>query len=413
MVARRVHPDTCARVWYKRRMRRWWWLAISSFLLCIAIRPAHAGEAIAPSTILIDALTGQSLREQNADTAVRSGSLNQLMVLLLSLEEAEMGALPLDAPVTVSVTAASSAAQNRIPVGTTPKHAKGATPPVPPQRLSLRPDKTYILSDLLKAMLLTASNDAAVAAAEAIAGAVPACVELMNARAQRLGMEATHYASIAGDGPADADMTTARDLARLAHAVVQHPAVLEWSSLNGLPFDQGAILLRNINQLIGAVPGVDGLLVASTSADRAARYGIIASAQRGPLRLIAVVAGAPSSADRYGAAAELLEWGFAHYERLEIVRKDEPLNFPIHVWHGSVPQVTPVAGKTFSLLRRRDEEHDLQLRYQLPTLLTAPLKRHQQIGEIIVEEKGQLIGVVPVLSPARVRSAGILAAAVP
>jgi len=140
---------------------------------------------------------------------------------------------------------------------------------------------------------------------------------------------------------------------------------------------------------------------------------MIASAQRGPLRLIAVVAGAPSSVNRYKAAADLLEWGFTHYQRLEIVRKDEPLNFPIHVNRGSVAEVTPIAGNTFSLLRRRDEEHDLQLRYQLPTTLTAPLKHRQPIGEIIVEEKGQLIGVVPVLNPMRVRSAGIVAAALP
>jgi D-alanyl-D-alanine carboxypeptidase (penicillin-binding protein 5/6) len=131
------------------------------------------------------------------------------------------------------------------------------------------------------------------------------------------------------------------------------------------------------------------------------------------LRLIAIVAGAATSAERYNGAAELLEWGFARYERLEIVRKGEPLNFPIRVVHGSVAQLQPVAGKTFSLLRQRDEERDLQLRYQLPAILAAPLKRHQQIGEIIVEEKGELIAVVPVLSPAKVRATGILAAAVP
>lgn len=396
-------------------MWRWWWLAIgSSFLVCMVVRPARAADVVPPSAILIEASTGQSLREQNADAPVRSGSLNQLMVLLLSLEEAGMGALPLDAPVAVSMTTASRAAASP-PRASAPtaKHGKGAPAPVLPPRLSLRGDKAYILSDLLKAMLLTSSNEAAIAAAEAIAGSEPACVELMNARAQRLGMEATRYGSVAGDGPVEADTTTARDVARLAHTLVQHPAVLEWSSINGFPFDQGGTLLRNGNQLIGTVSGVDGLHVSSATAGRTVSYGIVASAQRGPLRLLAVVAGALSSAERYNVAAELLEWGFVHYERLEIVRKDEPLNFPIHVRDGSVPDVTPVAGKAFSLLRRRDEEHNLQLRYQLPAMLTAPLKRHQQIGEIIVEENGQLIGVVPVLSQARVRSAGILAAALP
>jgi serine-type D-Ala-D-Ala carboxypeptidase (penicillin-binding protein 5/6) len=396
-------------------MRRWWWLGIGLFLVCAAMRAARAADA--PSVILIDALTGQSLREENADAIVRSGSLSQLMVLLLTLEEAGMGALPLDGPVSVSATVTTGIASSDVPPRVTQtKHAKRAKVAPPPDSaapLSLRAEKAYILSDLLKAMVLTSSPQAATAVAEAIAGSVPACIELMNARAQRLGMEATHYASIGNSAPADTGATTVRDLARLAHTLVQHPAVLEWSSLSGLPFDQGASLLRNVNQLIGTVPGVDGLQVSSTGVGRAMSYSIIASAQRGPLRLIAVVAGAPSSVHRYKAAAELLEWGFTHYERLEIVRKDEPLNFSIHVNHGSVAEVTPIAGNTFSLLRRRDEEHDLQLRYQLPTLLTAPLKHRQPIGEIVVEEKGQLIAVVPVLNPTKVRSAGMVAAALP
>ncbi len=375
------------------------------------MHPVHAAEVAPPRTILIDALSGQVLQEQNADAVVRSGSLNQLMVLLLSLEQAGMGALPLDVPVAVSATVASSAPANPVRTAAKAKRAKTVAPPALPPRLSLLSDRAYVLSDLLKAMLLTGSNDAAVAVAEAIAGSETACVELMNARAQRLGMEATRYATITGDGAGDA--TTARDLARLAHALVQYAAVLEWSSLNGLPFDQGALLLHNTNQLIGTVAGVDGLQVASAAAGHTVSYSIVASALRGPLRLIAVVAAAPSSAERYNAAVELLNWGFAHYERLEIVRKDEALNFTIHVRQGTVSEVTPVAGKTFSLLRRRDEEHDLQLRYQLPPLLTAPIKRQQQIGEIIVEEKGQLIGVVPVLSATRVGGTGILASASP
>jgi D-alanyl-D-alanine carboxypeptidase (penicillin-binding protein 5/6) len=396
-------------------MWRWWWLTVSLLFPCVAIRAVSAIDAAAPRAILIDALTGQVLREENAAAAVRAGSLSQLMLLLLSLEEAGMGALPLDVPVAVSASATTTAPIQSVAMpAATKQHGKRVQEaPAPPryQRLSLRPDRAYLLSDLLKAMLVASSQEAAVAVAEAIAGGVPACVELMNERAHRLGMNATHYASIAGDGPGDSDTTTVGDLARLAHALVHYPPVIEWSSLNGLPFDRGGALLRNVNQLIGSVPGVDGLQVSTTMTGHTASYNVVATAQRGPLRLIAVVAGVPKSADRYKAAAELLEWGFAHYERLEIVRQGEPLNFSIDVRHGSSPHVTPVAGGTFSLLRRRDEEDDLQLRYQLPTVLAAPLKRHQPIGEIIIEEKGQLIGVVPVLNPTTVRTSGILAAA--
>lgn len=379
-----------------------WWCAVLSLVLGLYARPAAAAApARVPASILIDALTGASLREQDADLPQPLGSLSQLIVLLLSMEEARLGAVPLDAPVTVSRRAAG------------PTDAGTTTAPTGAAGISLRTDKAYRLSDLLKVAVISSADDAAIAVAEAIAGSVPACLELMNARAQRLGMEATRYSRI-GAGQASPssmpDTTTARDLARLAQALVRHPQVLQWTSLSGLPFDEGSILLRNINQLLGTVPGVDGLQISS---DRVAGYSIVATAQRGALRLIAVVLHAPDSATRYGKAADLLEWGFAQYERLEIVKKGEPLNLPIRIVNGSVSQLIPVAGKTFSLLRRRDEERQLEVRYQLPTVLRAPLKRHQPIGEVIVEEKGQLMAVIPIVSPSRVLATGVLSAALP
>lgn len=377
----------------------WWRWCCGALALTVVLltQPAWGASepARTPAMILIDAATGQTLREQDAETPRPAGSLNQLMVLLLSLEAVDLGALPPDAPIAVSSAAATA----------------------PGTRIPLRAGATYLFSDLLKAITLDAANDATIAAAEAIGGSVPACLDLMNARAQRLGMEATRYTNIGGTraaGSLPPDTTTARDQARLALELTRHPQVLQWASLTGLPFDQGGALLHNVNQLLGRVPGVDGLQVsAGGGAGRSASFGAVATAQRGALRLIAIVLDAPDSAARYNAAAELLEWGFAHYERVDVVRKGEPLDLPVRVIDGSVSQLTPVAGDSFSLLRRRDQERDLQIRYQLPTVLTAPLQRNEPIGEVIIEEKGQLVAVVPALSPAKVVSTRMLSAALP
>src|ERR1700687_5889077 len=324
------------------------------------------------------------------------------MVLLLTLEQAALGALPLDVPVTISALVPQAGSEHRRlkrdgnGLGTMPLHA----------------DHAYFLSDLLKAVVIASANDAAVAAAEAMAGSVPACVELMNARAQRLGMEATHYTRIGSTpelrSPAP-DVTTARDLARLGQALVSHSAVRDWASLTGLPFDGGSILLRNTNQLLGTVAGVDGLQVASATDSE----GSVATAQRGALRLIAVVLDAPTSDARYSKAAEMLEWGFAHYDRLEVVKKDERLSVPVRIANGSVGQLTPVAGQTFSLLHWRGDEPNLQVRYQLPAVLESPVERQQQIGEVIIEQQGAVLAVIPALSPINVGRSGILSAALP
>jgi len=195
----------------------------------------------------------------------------------------------------------------------------------------------------------------------------------------------------------------------LAQALVSHPAVREWASLSGLPFDGGSILLRNTNQLIGTVPGVDGLQATSATDS----YSVVATAQRGALSLIAVVLDAPTSTARYDKAVEMLEWGFAHYDRVEVVKKDERLSVPVRIVNGSVPQLTPMAGQTFSLLHWRGAEPNLQVRYQLPTVLTPPIERQQQIGEVIIEENGAVLAVIPALSPINVSHAGILSAALP
>src|SRR5262249_25798198 len=151
---------------------------------------------------------------------------------------------------------------------------------------------------------------------------------------------------VSGAASTERETTTAGDLARLAQALVGHSSVLAWASLTGLPFNGGEILLRNVNQLVGTVSGVGGL----QSSSRSDSYSIVATAQRGALRLISVVLDAPTSAGRYTKAAETLEWGFANYERLEVVKKGEQLNVSVRIADGSVAQVTPVAGQTFSFL---------------------------------------------------------------
>jgi len=411
-------------------MWRWWVVlgSLAGVLNAVTLSAAESPPLRSPSTILIDAESGQALAEQDADAPHPTDGLNQLMVLLLAMEQVEMGRLPLSAPVTVSPHAATlSSAAARIP---------------------LTADKTYLLGDLMMAMAVSSAVDAEVAVAEAISGTLPACLELMNARAQRLGMTATHYGALAGDQGDDGsvpDATTARDVARLAQALLRHQSILQWASSSGFPFDHGATLLRNANRLLGAVDGVDGLMVTPAAATAAARpaphaaathaattrgaagraaparssaprrgtFDIVATAQRQSLRLVAVVLGAPDSDVRYQRAAELLDWGFGRYDRLEVVKEGERLNVEVRVANGATAQLTPVAGRAVSLLRRRDEERDLQVRYQVPTMILAPVKRHQTIGELIVEEHGAIVAVIPVVSPSSVAASGVLSAALP
>lgn len=357
-------------------------------LASLASRVAVAVPPSPPAAILIEAASGETIAETRADEVKPAGSFGQLMIILLGLERAALDQLPLDAPVAVSAEATA---------GTAVGKGEAVVP--------LHTDRTYLLSDLMKAMLLSAADTAAVAVAEAIAGSVPLSLGAMNERARMLGMTNSRFAVASGvpGGVKSASETTARDLARLARALVAFPKFLEWSSLKGLPFDSGTVLLRNPNQLLDRVKGADGLRVSVEGEPHA----IIATAQRGSMRLIAVVLGAADEVACYKTASELLESGFSRYQRVEVLRAGDRLGLSVEVRHGRVPSIAPVVAAPFSVLLESGQRRRMTLRYQVPDSIRAPLAEGDTIGELLIEEGGRLVGVVPVQNPADVAAVGL------
>lgn len=267
------------------------------------------------SVLLADAETGQILVSEDIDKQWPAASLTKMMVGLLAMEDIERENLSLRTPVTVSGRAS---------------RAKGRT-------IDLHPGEVFPLGELLQAMLVTSANDAAVAVAERIRGSVDACVEAMNRRARALGMTQTEYQTVNGlplsDG-STGDFSSARDLALLGRALLKYHRVLEWTSLDQVPFRDGLVMLPNTNHLVGKVEGVNGLKTGFTSR---ARYNLVATARRGSLSLIAVVLGGRSSRVRFETAEHFLEWGFTNYARQEHIGRGEQV-------HGDLvefPQSTP------------------------------------------------------------------------
>jgi len=269
--------------------------------------------------------------------------------------------------------------------------------------VALRNDRAYLLSELVKAILVASASQAAVAVGEAISGSVDNCIEAMNARAARLEMNHTKFSKLVADA-AGTGTTTARDLSRLARVLAADDDVLRWAAVGGMPFDESNTVLRNRNRLVGAFAGADGL---ATSDDNG-RYAILATANRDNLRLIAVVLDAPTSEVRYDVAAKLLDWGFTSFERVDVVRRGERLNVSIRVANGTTGFVTPIAGNSLSIIQPRKQASNLVLRYQLPAQLTAPLMREQNVGELIVEQEGRLLGVVRAVVASDVAASGFL-----
>jgi serine-type D-Ala-D-Ala carboxypeptidase (penicillin-binding protein 5/6) len=327
--------------------------------------------------LLQDADTGQILFSQNSSKPWPAASLTKMMVALLTLEEIEGGRLSLQTPVPISRRA--SRAGGRM--------------------INLRPGEVFPLADLLRAMIVTSANDAAVAIAERLKGSVEDCVKAMNRRARELGMSQTLYQTPNGlpltDGTPP-DVSTAEDMATLARALVKHGQILQWTSLHSVPFRDGRIMLPNTNHLVGKVAGVDGL---KTGFTYKARFNLVTTAQRDQLRLIAVVMGGQSSGLRFRVAADLLEWGFAHFTRLRLIKGGEPVGAEVRVEQGSVSLLQPVAATDAAFLLRKGEAEDFHISLQLPPVVAAPIARHQVLGEVVIRNSTRVLAIIPALSP--------------
>jgi D-alanyl-D-alanine carboxypeptidase (penicillin-binding protein 5/6) len=327
------------------------------------------------SALLIEKETGRVLFERNADEPWPPASMVKMMTALVAFEAVREGRVRLDQPVVISSNASRT----------------------PGSRVGLRAGSVYRLGDLLGAMLVASANDASVAVAEAVAGSVEGMVRRMNERARVLGMQGTRYGSVNGlPGPdgEPLDYSTARDQARLACQLVEFPEILALSSRPVAPF--GRRLLRNTNHLVGQMPGVDGL---KTGYFRAAGFNLTATAHRDGMRLVSVVLGCRTLGCRFAVTRQLLEWAFAHYAKLDLIRAGEPLAVEVRVANGAAPVLRPVAGETSTYLLRREEVRNLEVRFQLPSVVPAPVARNQPLGEIVIHEGEEVLDVIPALSP--------------
>jgi D-alanyl-D-alanine carboxypeptidase len=161
------------------------------------------------------------------------------------------------------------------------------------------------IDNALKMMMVKSANDMAVVLAEGVGGSVDGFSAMMNATAQKLGMTQTHYVNPNGL-PADEQVTSARDLAILARAIIRDlPEYEYFVHIPAIKF--GRRITPNFNKLIGRYPGADGM---KTGFICASGYNLVATATRGNKRLIAVVLGASSGQARAVKAAQLLERGF-------------------------------------------------------------------------------------------------------
>ena len=322
---------------------------------------AFEGEIQSKAALLMEYKTGEILFAVNEHEKLYPASLTKIMTMLLALEALERGEISLD---------------DQVPVTKYAESMGGST-------IFLAAGDVVDLESLLIGIAVGSANDAAVAAAEYISGSEAGFVELMNRRADELGMRNTNFVNVNGLHHDD-HYTTAFDVALMSRELMSFPIFARWTSIwMDENFLEGKIksekvYLSNTNRLIRYYDGCDGVKTGYTDK---AMHCISATAEKDGTRFIAVVLNGPSSDIRYEEARDLLNYGFVNFYTLELAdEKERVARLPVE--KGIAREVDILTSENLSLLIRKGEEPQYRTELELPKILKPPVIIEKNVGTI-------------------------------
>lgn len=334
----------------------------------------------AKSAILMEESTGNILYESNPDERLPIASVTKVMTMLLIMEDVDSGKISLDDMVTVS--------ENAMSYG-------GST-------MFLETGEQLTVNDMLKGIAVASANDGCVAMAEHLAGSESAFVDMMNEKAKELGMENTHFMNTNGLDEDD-HYSSARDVAIMSRELMKHETIFNYTSIWMDTLRGGKFQLANTNKLIRFYDGANGLKTGSTSKGLCC---LSAAAKRNDMQLIAVVLGAPTSAERFASAKSLLDYGFANYAvNTQITAGDEVQK--IAVEKGVDKEVGVVAGDSCSTLVKKGQEDNITKEIKIDETITAPIEAGQKIGTMTISRDGEVIAYIDLNASSAVEKKGI------
>lgn len=362
-------------------------MSITLFMMSFISVKAAPPEIQAPSYILMEASTGQVICEENVTERRSPASITKIMTLLIIFDHLNTGRVRLDSEVMTSAYAKSMGGS----------------------QVFLEEGEIQTLDTIIKCIAVASGNDASVAAAEFIAGSEAEFVNLMNQRAEELGMQDTHFEDCCGLSESDNHYTTARDVAIMSRELItKYPQIFEYTKIwmedithttsqGSTPFT-----LSSTNKLLKMYEWTTGLKTGSTSK---ALYCLSATASKDNIDLIAVVMGSPNNKVRFQDAMSLLNYGYGVSALYEDENKDALPALPVKggiedeaalIYQGPF-RYLDIAGSDLTAIEKT---------ISLPPELTAPVNRGDAIGEAVYKLNGQRIGSVSILSDVTIEKAG-------
>lgn len=338
-----------------------------SFMFVLPVKAEELNLAPqAKSAILMEVSTGKIIFEKNSHEKLPPASMTKMMSMLLIVESIEKGIISWDEMVTVSENASSMGGS----------------------QILLETGEEMSVSDLFKGIAVASGNDAVVALAEKIAGTEGMFVEMMNKRANELGLEDTNFKNPHGLEDTN-HYSSAYDMALIAKELVKHEKVLEYTSIYEDYLREGTdrkLWLVNTNKLVRFYKGVDGLKTGYTNE---AGYCLTATADKG-FRVIAVVMGEETSQLRNKEVSEMLDYVYSQYG-LNLILDDNEIIGKQEVEKGKNKYVDIRTVEDVSILNKKIEgikEYSYDVTVDK---IKAPVKVGDKVGTLYLKENGEII----------------------
>lgn len=319
------------------------------------------GDSAPRAALLMEAETGQVLYSVNAAEKLPMASITKVMSLLVLADFIDDGTLKLEDRVAASSYASS---------------AEGSV-------IWLEPGEEMTAAELLEAVIVSSANDACIALAEHTAGSEAQFVKLMNRRAKSMGLRGTKFTGCVGFD-AEGHYSTAEDIAVMTAELVQKEYYRGWL-LTWLDYLRGGgTQLLNTNKLVRTY---DGILGGKTGTTDGAGCCLTVCAERGGMRLVAVVLGCGEDPARFDRAEELLDYGFTGFEKYTPTVDSRELK-PVPVTRGESPEVRPMVSALGECVIKKGRSSGVKYSYTFVEGVEAPVEKGQFLGEFLVTLDG-------------------------
>lgn len=362
------------------------------FMLCclLPMQTVQALDFKSKQLKLVDASTNTVLLEHNADERMAPSSMSKLMTIYVLFEKLKQGGLKLDDTFSVSEKAwRMGGSKMFVQVGTQVK-----------------------VEDLIRGIIVQSGNDACVVVAEGLGNTEEGFAKMLNEAGARIGLKGSHFTNSTG-WPDPENYTsleelkhymTASDLEILSHRLItDFPEYYPYFSEPS--FTYNGITQENRNLLLAKDLGVDGLKTGHTEG---AGYGIALSAKQGDRRLILVVNGLSSMAERASEGDTILRYGFREFEVVNLLEPGKPLPENIPVWYGEKDDVPLTVSDSLRMSLPRGERDKLRIVMKTQSPVPAPVEAGSELGTLEIYRGETLLRQTKLVAAEGVQKAGFV-----